>query len=207
MNEIPKKRGRPREFDPSVALVSAGQTFLRHGYAGTSLETLASEMHLNKPSLYAVFGDKHALYMRVLQTRAQMVSERYQQAFERGQTLDESLRHLFEEAVEVSLGEGGPPGCPIAAATMTEGLVDPEVGEFTKQFRARTDKGLARFIRSRRPSNGKTSTEALGRLTNGLLHDLAMRARVGESRAKLREVARDSANLIAYAAAEPADQD
>src|SRR5215813_9315472 len=132
----PKKRGRPREFDPAVALATAGKTFLRHGYTGTSLETLSSAMKLNKPSLYAAFGDKHALYMSVLEARYRMVSERYKVVFERGRTLEESLRNMFEECVEITLGEGGPPGCPILAAATTESLLDDEIGEFTRRFRA-----------------------------------------------------------------------
>jgi TetR/AcrR family transcriptional regulator, copper-responsive repressor len=202
MNETSKKRGRPREFDPTVALASAGETFLRHGYAGTSVEALASAMNLSKPSLYAAFGDKHALYMSVLKERYRMVSERYLAAFERGSTLEGSLRALFEEAVEVSLGEGGSPGCPIAAATMTEGLVDEEVGEFTRQFRAQTDRGLARWIGSRLPREGGTSAEGIARLTNSVLHDIALRARVGEPRAKLRELAREASRVLARAAGE-----
>ena len=200
MTKTTKKRGRPREFDPAVALASAGKTFLRQGYAGTSLEALATAMKLNKPSLYAAFGDKHALYMSVLKERFRMVGERYHAAFEKGRTLEESLRNVFEEAVEVSLGEGGPPGCPIAAATMAESFVDDEIGEFVKQFRVQTDKGLTRWIRSKRAGEGETSSEGLARLTNSVLHDIALRARVGESRAKLREIARDAARVLAQTA-------
>lgn len=200
MTETTRKRGRPREFDPAVALASAGKTFLRQGYTGTSLDALASAMKVNKPSLYAAFGDKHALFMSVLKERYRMVVERYQAAFERGCTLEESLRNVFEESVEVCLGEGGPPGCPIVAATMSESLVDEEIGEFAKQFRAQTDKGLARWIRSKRGCEGAMSSDGLARLANGMLHDIALRARVGESRAKLREISRDAARVLALAA-------
>lgn len=202
MSEAPRKRGRPREFDPDVALAAAGQAFLRHGYTGTSLEILSSAMSLSKPSLYAAFGDKHALYMRVLEQRARMVAARYHAAFERGHTLEESLRIVFEEAAEVCLGEGGAPGCPIAAATTTESLVDEAVGEFTRRFREQTDKGLARWIRTRIPPDAPTSADALARLTNSILHDLALRARIGEPRTKLREIASDAARVLALAAGE-----
>lgn len=204
MPEVPKKRGRPRGFDPALALASAGKTFLEYGYAGTSLETLSSAMQLNKPSLYAAFGDKHALYMSVLKARYRMVVERYQLAFDKGRTLEESLRNVFEEAVEVSLGEGGPPGCPIAAAETTESLVDEEIGEFTRQFRARNDKGMARWIRSRVLREGEASADSVARLATGILHDIALRARIGESRAKLREIAKDAAKVLARAAGEQA---
>jgi AcrR family transcriptional regulator len=200
MTETTRKRGRPREFDPAVALASAGKTFLRQGYTGTSLDALAGAMNVNKPSLYAAFGDKHALFMSVLKERYRMVVERYQAAFEKGRTLEESLRNVFEESVEVCLGEGGPPGCPIVAATMSESLVDEEIGQFTRQFRAQTDKGLARWIHGKRGGEGAMSSDALARLANGILHDVALRARVGESRAKLREIARDAARVLALAA-------
>lgn len=202
MSEGRKRRGRPRQFDPAVALADAGSAFLRHGYAGTSLETLTAEMRLNKPSLYAAFGDKHALYLRVLDARYRMVAKRYEAAFERGRTLEESLRNVLEDAVEVSLGEGGPPGCPIAAAETTESLTDEDVREFTRRFRAQTDKGLGRWIARRLSADAPISSETLARLMNCVLHDLALRARVGESRGKLREIARDAARVFAMAAGE-----
>jgi AcrR family transcriptional regulator len=202
MTDSMRKRGRPREFEPAVALAGASEAFLRYGYAGTSVEALASAMRLSKPSLYAAFGDKHTLYMAVLKERYRRVSVRYQAAFEKGRTLEESLRNVFEDAVEVSLGEGGAPGCPIAAASTTESLVDEEVGAFTRYFRAETDKGLARWIRSKLPRDGETSAESVGRLMSGILHDIALRARVGEPRAKLVEIARDAAKVLARAAGE-----
>jgi hypothetical protein len=142
--------------------------------------------------------------MSVLKERYRMVAERYRAAFEKGVTLEQSLRNLFEEAVEVCLGEGGPPGCPIAAAAMTESLVDQEIGQFTQQFRTQTDKALGRWIRSKGSRDAEASSEAVGRLTNAVLHDIALRARVGEPRPKLREIARDAARVLARAAGESA---
>jgi AcrR family transcriptional regulator len=202
MTEPTKKRGRPREFDPTVALVGAARTFLRHGYSGTSLETLVRAMNLNKPSLYAAFGDKKSLYLTVLKQRFRQVGTRYQLAFDKGRTLEESLRNVFEDAVELCLGEGGPPGCPIASASATEALTDQEIGDFAREFRALTDKGMARWVRTRRKGEGDVSADGIGRLASSVLHDIALRARIGESRAKLRELAGDAAKALARAAGE-----
>jgi TetR/AcrR family transcriptional regulator, copper-responsive repressor len=200
MTDGSKKRGRPREFEPAVALAGAAETFLRYGYAGTSVDALASAMRLNKPSLYAAFGDKHALFITVLNRRFQHVAARYEAAFHKGKTLEEALRNLFEDAVDLSLGEGGPPGCPILAASTIESLIDEEIGEFTRRFRAQTDKGMAIWIRNKLPQDSDTSAETIARLTNGILHDIALRARVGEPRAKLKEIAKDAAKVLARAA-------
>ena len=47
------ERGRPRSFDPDLALEQATEVFWRHGFQGTSLAELTEATGLSKPSLYA----------------------------------------------------------------------------------------------------------------------------------------------------------
>ena len=56
----PRPRGRPRSYDPEVALKRATEAFWKSGYSGTSLDDLAAATGMNRPSLYAGFGDKRA---------------------------------------------------------------------------------------------------------------------------------------------------
>src|SRR2546423_14715860 len=62
-----KLRGRPRAYDPQVALARAAEVFWKAGYAGTSLDDLVAATGMNRPSLYAAFGDKRALYLKTLE--------------------------------------------------------------------------------------------------------------------------------------------
>src|ERR1700733_10081172 len=57
---------RPRTFDPNDVLLAARQIFWRKGYQGTSLDDITEETGLTKPSLYAAFGDKASLFLKVL---------------------------------------------------------------------------------------------------------------------------------------------
>ncbi|MBC7697603.1 MAG: TetR/AcrR family transcriptional regulator [Bacteroidia bacterium] len=63
---IVKPRGRPLAFNQEDALESALQVFWSRGYEGASMAELADALGVNKPSIYATFGNKEALFRKVL---------------------------------------------------------------------------------------------------------------------------------------------
>ncbi len=62
----PAQPGRPRAFDPDAALDRAMHVFWTKGYEGAALSDLTQAMRINRPSLYAAFGNKERLFGRVL---------------------------------------------------------------------------------------------------------------------------------------------
>ena len=70
-----KHRGRPRGFDAAAALDAALQVFWRKGYEGATLPDLTDAMGINRPSLYAAFGNKEALFRKVLERYAEGAPE------------------------------------------------------------------------------------------------------------------------------------
>lgn len=67
MTELVKKsRGRPKLFDNDEILEKALKVFWERGYEGASMAELTSELGVNKPSLYAAFGNKEDLFRQAL---------------------------------------------------------------------------------------------------------------------------------------------
>jgi TetR/AcrR family transcriptional regulator, transcriptional repressor for nem operon len=57
---------RPRQFDEKQVVQQAMALFWIKGYASTSTRDLGAALDLRPSSLYASFGDKHALFLRSL---------------------------------------------------------------------------------------------------------------------------------------------
>src|ERR1700752_377374 len=63
----PKRRGRPRAYEPEVSLGKALDLFRTGGFAATSLDDLSEATGMNRPSLYGAFGNKRELYIKSYQ--------------------------------------------------------------------------------------------------------------------------------------------
>ena len=108
-----KKRGRPRAFEPDVALSRALETFRDGGFAATSLDDLSAAMGINRPSLYGAFGDKRDLFLKAYERYRADVSAQFAKAFDPALSLRQSLDTIFSTALDLYYlaGENGPRGC------------------------------------------------------------------------------------------------
>ena len=91
----PRGRGRPRSFDESDALKKATQVFWSKGYDGVTIDDLVAWMGVGRPSLYAVFGDKRAIFLRVLKAYA----ERKGASAAKALLSPQSLRQLLDRGL------------------------------------------------------------------------------------------------------------
>src|SRR5215472_6326942 len=92
------RRGRPRAYDEEAALAEAMRVFWTGGYAATSLDELSAATRMNRPSLYAAFGDKHALYGTLVERYRAMGRAALADALAPTRPLREALRRVYDGA-------------------------------------------------------------------------------------------------------------
>src|SRR6201993_441624 len=123
-----RPRGRPRSFDETGALEKATQVFWSKGYDGVTIDDLVAGMGVGRPSLYSVFGDKRAIFLRVLRAYGEEKGARAAKALFAPQTLRDSLAGFLRHAVESATEEGSAPGCLIVCLAPL--VDDAEVRQF-----------------------------------------------------------------------------
>jgi AcrR family transcriptional regulator len=189
-----RARGRPRSFDRETALQAAGQRFRTHGFAGTSLDELAEATGLNRPSLYAAFGDKRALYLAALARTEGWLTRNFEVLRQADLPLRAMLERMFAFTIDVYLsGERGPSGCIALNTAAAEAVTDPEIRAALARILAIEDREIEALL----AQAGSPAPKAHAALAAGILHSLSIRARAGEPKQALARIAADCIDLIA----------
>ena len=196
----PKRRGRPRAYQPDIALGKALDLFRKDGFAATSLDDLSAATGMNRPSLYGAFGDKRDLYIKSLQRYREESRAAMRDALDPALPLREVFRRVYASALKLYLaGDSGPRGCFSVSTAAPEALADPEIRAMVSDGIREADKASGRRIRlarERGEPTGNAAPEALAQLATAAIHTLAVRARAGVPRAELEAIAAHAIDMI-----------
>jgi AcrR family transcriptional regulator len=183
--------GRVRQFDADEALDRALEVFWTRGYEGATLPELTKAMGINRPSLYAAFGNKEQLFHKAL--------DRYQtgpQSF-----VNEALKKpraravaeaIFSGFVRMQRDRSSPPGCMIVSGALACGEETEAVRRELARLRQAVVATLrARFDRAVREGDlpGGRDCASLARYVATVLNGLAVQAASGATETELRRVA------------------
>ena len=195
-----RRRGRPRQYDPDQALEKAAESFWKNGYAATSLDDLVAATGMNRPSLYAAFGDKSALYLKTLQRYLRQSRAKSLEILADSPSLRMFLKRFYEAALDIYQAGGDEArGCYSISTAPAQAVTDAAVREFLAASISGTDAFLSAVISKARARGEVPSTAdpmALAQLATATLHTIAVRSRVGVSRKQLMALAATAIDLI-----------
>jgi AcrR family transcriptional regulator len=182
--------GRPREFDVEEALERAMRLFWRRGYEGTSLADLTEELGVTRPSLYAAFESKEALFLKALDLYEARAG--YRQAALAAPTAYAYARALLEGAADLHGDRQNPPGCLGVQGALACG---PQADVIRDELVRRRKIG-ERIIRDRlkrAQAEGDLPAHAspadLARYLSIVIYGITVQASGGATRKELRNVA------------------
>jgi AcrR family transcriptional regulator len=186
---VPK--GRPREFDVEKALDRALKVFWRKGYEGATLPELTRAMGINRPSLYAAFGNKEGLFRKALDRYAEGPAAYVREALNEP-TARAVAERLLGGTIDLLTRPRNPRGCLLVQGALACGEAAEAVRRELVARRLAGDAALRqRFERAL--ADGDLPADAdpadLARYVVTVIRGMAVQAAGGASREELRRVA------------------
>jgi AcrR family transcriptional regulator len=180
-------RGRPREFCVEEALATALRVFWSKGYEGTSLNDLTEAMGITRPSLYAAFGNKEALFRKALDLYEREKLEYIGRALAQP-TARCVAEALLRGAIDNACSVEEPHGCLGVITSVACGAESQSIREeVLERGKVAKRELIARFKRAKAENNlpPHVDVEALTNLLYAVVQGICVQAGSGATREEL----------------------
>jgi AcrR family transcriptional regulator len=181
---------RPRTFDIDGAIEQAMLVFWRLGYERATLTDLTKAMGINRPSLYAAFGDKEELFRRVLEHYAAGPAGYEREALEQP-TARKVAEALLRGAADLQTRPDLPHGCLAVSSTASHADDSSPIGCALIEARVAGEIALReRFDRARAEGDLPATADAaeLAGYIRTILYGIAVKAATGATHAELARI-------------------
>jgi AcrR family transcriptional regulator len=194
------KTGRPISFDKEAALEAAMLLFWERGFEGTSMADLTQAMGLSPSSIYAAFGDKHALFQlavkRYMEIRAQYAVKALEEP-----TLERFIRALFNNTVAFLTTPGHPPTCMTLAGAAGCSLDATPARDLMTEIRKQNQVALRERLLEARKSGElpkEIDVNDYTRYLSTIIAGLSIQAANGSTKAELKRTAQMALRHLGY---------
>lgn len=118
---------RPREFEEAAVLAEAVSVFWEHGFDHATVQDIAARTGVKVGSLYAAFGSKHDLYLRIVDHYIETVSRQVIRRLTEPPSGIAAIRAYFTALAEGIVDGDRRWGCLITNTVIAQAGADPEV--------------------------------------------------------------------------------
>jgi AcrR family transcriptional regulator len=189
---------RPRSFDPDEALDLARDVFWRKGFQGTSLDDITAATGLAKPSLYAAFGDKNGLFLKVLDRYHERIVANAERVLMEGPSARDAIERWLAGFVPFCSGAQGTRGC-LSVNTAADGASDQkEVRKRVERFNRKLEELLSNRLRADRSQfSGTFDPDSTAHAIMAIYVGLMVLAKDAPDAARVRATLNQAMKLLA----------
>lgn len=183
--------GRVRQFDTDKALDRAMDVFWKRGYEGATLDELTAAMGINRPSLYAAFGNKEELYRKALDRYRSGPVAFVAEALGKP-TAREVAEALLRGTVRMLTDRSHPGGCMVIRGTLACGAEAEGVRQEVLALREQAVGEIrGRFERAVKDGDLPKGTDctALARYVTTVMHGMAVQPMTAKELNRVVELA------------------
>lgn len=190
-------KGRPREFDVDEALAAALRVFWTKGYESASLTDLTEAMGITRPSLYAAFGNKEALFRKALDLYESEKLAYVREALA-APTSREVAKRLLHGALEMQTSDCEPRGCMRVISSVS---CSPEADSIREDLMARRQSSQRALCdRMKRAKDegdlpASADVDALCAYLGAILQGMSVQAGSGATKEQLKAVVETSLSM------------
>ena len=185
-------RGRPRTFDPDIALEQATNLFWERGYEGTSLSDLADAMGIASASIYACFGSKADLFRQVMERYGTTYGGPPRRALTEHPTARAAVNAMLHATAEQITRPDAPHYCMLILAAPTGAVENHAVREFLADIRRSQFTAIKERLDQGRADGDLTVPERavgpIARYYATVVQGLSVQARDGATRDDLEAI-------------------
>ena len=183
--------GRPRGFDEEEVLNRAMALFWQKGFDATGIADLESATGLGRQSLYGAFGDKRALFSKVVEHYfARVVQPGLVEVLEAPGSARGNLERAFALWEETALARDFN-GCLVGNSVSELGLRDPEIARVLQRKLELMEEALYRTLLRAQAAgevNARLDARATARALLTTAQGLAVVVRVSREKAFVQNV-------------------
>lgn len=186
-------RGRPKRFDRESAVKSAMKMFWERGYDGSTFDDLTGIMGINASSFRNTFKTKEALYREATDVYVTDASNWFANVLSDEPDVEKCFARLFDEAAELFTRADLPAGCMISLAATHIPPSQSPLKQLMSGHRTSAEAAMAHRLRQGQQDlqiAQDINVEATAAFFNALFRGMAVQARDGSTRERLREIAK-----------------